>query len=1062
MRDEQATVPQHVFEPVLRPEVLYSHELDVPEGSLVLMVGPPGSGKSTFAEKHFPNEAIVPTDGLRQELTNNPGNQLISEDAFNLAAHIVSSRLKHGKTTVLDAMNLDPGLRQRFTAFARENNAHVIAIYFDIPEEELIKRDSQRLKSVGESYLRTRAQRAQEEIYGLEHDPTVDVLYKLESEASRLAQVALSDYDRELLFKDIAFAQDVRVAEVNLMEYVAEQLRQSEQLTSEIPRLHIERGTVNFFQDIQATREFLRRNVLTSQVIDLSWVATRLGTTTDDVAVYHFAKKLIMSREGLNLTTFVICNDATADLATRLYQKTTRAHFHENLDPEFLAQAVLEVDDQSDEDVPLLILGDIHGCLTALRAHERNVFRENLGLTADQPKRKLLFVGDIADRGPYDAEAILFVTALVRNREAIWIKGNHDVNLENGLSYIYEHAQAAQSHGISWEKWLLSLDFNEVKSRVLSSDTQETIRNLLYSQDRTGTLKARIKLNSLQKILEVLRDAPTYKRYKHLVAVHGSLPRIPRADEESSMDKEKIHTHGLKQHGSQWTGRTEVREMPTIVAKDPDVFVVSGHTHKGAYVNEISGVANLDYDGGNRGKIAAMYWMGSRHGEVTYEQEPSMLKLYEQLHRSSLPTGAELIDFLNYVRGQGMIETKTGQVGTVYEGLTIINYSPITELQGLWEQYPSLRNFRGLIVDADGRVVARPFKKTHKAGVEIPLDLLNITPDKVFEKANGSMGICYHHAGSWHIATKFSFDNEAYTKVAKEMLDELNTEALDPTNTYLFEIILRDDPHIVNYDGQQKLILLNATNTQSGQELSWHEVAATAKRLGSELVPDMTAFFTGRTIAELYRYAQTPGNLLNMEGLMAQYFDPQQNETVTIKIKAVDYDKKKFVRDRLEWKRLIERFDWQRLDLPAEEKEKMLAYNRDDTFVRCALEARILWMRSEYTRLVRVVQDFVLDPWIEARQVYENAIAAEANQQKAVSRAMSIAVAAISEKFRKAGVYLQQGSQNAVLGFVRAILLDDPRAYEKLDMYAREQIQGRIEAEIARRGKASYWLTPED
>ena len=148
------------------PEVLITNEIPVAQGSLVFMVGPPGAGKSTFSEKHFPNETIVPTDGLRLGLSNNPGNQLVSNEAFNLAARIVSSRLKNGETVVLDAMNLDSALRQRFAKFAKENNSPVIAICLDIPEEELLRRNSVRVKKVGDEYLRIRIQRAKKEIQG--------------------------------------------------------------------------------------------------------------------------------------------------------------------------------------------------------------------------------------------------------------------------------------------------------------------------------------------------------------------------------------------------------------------------------------------------------------------------------------------------------------------------------------------------------------------------------------------------------------------------------------------------------------------------------------------------------------------------------------------------------------------------------------------------------------------------------------------------------------------------------------------------------------------------------
>ena len=60
-------------------------EIKIENKTLVLIVGLPGSGKSTFAAEHFPLDSIVSADLLRQEISNNPGNQIISGRAFELA-----------------------------------------------------------------------------------------------------------------------------------------------------------------------------------------------------------------------------------------------------------------------------------------------------------------------------------------------------------------------------------------------------------------------------------------------------------------------------------------------------------------------------------------------------------------------------------------------------------------------------------------------------------------------------------------------------------------------------------------------------------------------------------------------------------------------------------------------------------------------------------------------------------------------------------------------------------------------------------------------------------------
>src|SRR3989338_9472142 len=93
-------------------------EIRIENKTLVLIVGLPGSGKSTFATKHFPLDSIVSTDRLRQEMSNNPGNQVISGRAFAVANEIVDSRLSQGKIVVVDAQNLAENNRVQFYQLA--------------------------------------------------------------------------------------------------------------------------------------------------------------------------------------------------------------------------------------------------------------------------------------------------------------------------------------------------------------------------------------------------------------------------------------------------------------------------------------------------------------------------------------------------------------------------------------------------------------------------------------------------------------------------------------------------------------------------------------------------------------------------------------------------------------------------------------------------------------------------------------------------------------------------------------------------------------------------------
>ena len=69
--------------------------LTIPEFALVVLVGASGSGKSTFAEKHFGPFATISSDFCRGLVSDDPNSQVATKDAFDLLHTIAASRLKN-------------------------------------------------------------------------------------------------------------------------------------------------------------------------------------------------------------------------------------------------------------------------------------------------------------------------------------------------------------------------------------------------------------------------------------------------------------------------------------------------------------------------------------------------------------------------------------------------------------------------------------------------------------------------------------------------------------------------------------------------------------------------------------------------------------------------------------------------------------------------------------------------------------------------------------------------------------------------------------------------------
>src|SRR4051812_33051923 len=97
--------------------------IEIPEFALVLLVGASGTGKSTFAAKHFLPTEIVSSDRARGWVADDETDQSVTADAFELVHAIVERRLKHRRLTVIDATNVQPEARKGLIALARKWHA---------------------------------------------------------------------------------------------------------------------------------------------------------------------------------------------------------------------------------------------------------------------------------------------------------------------------------------------------------------------------------------------------------------------------------------------------------------------------------------------------------------------------------------------------------------------------------------------------------------------------------------------------------------------------------------------------------------------------------------------------------------------------------------------------------------------------------------------------------------------------------------------------------------------------------------------------------------------------
>lgn len=448
----------------------------------------------------------------------------------------------------------------------------------------------------------------------------------------------------------------------------------------------------------------------------------------------------------------------------------------------------------------LLLVGDTHGMLKPLKEFllEQGFSINNEGFS--HPEKKIVFLGDVLDRGEDSLELLKLVIKTVENNHGFFILGNHETKLL-----------------LSYEKYL---EDGTVKGKSLSSS--QTFMKFLALPEKEQTDIYRFLLNSPfqltlwvnKKNLDAIGEKDEAGDCLKFGMVHANNSyyhplRIPRAEAlyghtKSKLDSDKIYEEGFLKGLN-------------------DHVLFRGHTkHTSNQAHVYSLEDDQAFDGNLMFLDMKTYLENLKKNNFTYSHDlferATMKKKTNYNFDEKNKETVQLLKGLQALQKEGLVNDgvkknpDTGEKIMPPDGLRIYKYAKKVHFKKLWKTNPLLEKARGLVLDDAGNIIVHPFDKIYN--YEEYDTGKDVKPEqKVYcvEKLNGFLGCISKHPfkNELLLSTTGSLTSDYIGYINDFITDDLRKKLLnyfkENNKTLMFEVLHPQDNenHIVPYEKEE-------------------------------------------------------------------------------------------------------------------------------------------------------------------------------------------------------------------------------------------------------------------